>query len=54
FALVSHLHHRGRTLLTPAACSRSPLSSPATLPCPHRNDRMPRPSRAPTRPPCRT
>ncbi|KAI0272037.1 hypothetical protein BGY98DRAFT_1003597, partial [Russula aff. rugulosa BPL654] len=27
FALVLHLHHRGHTLLMPAACLRSPSSS---------------------------
>ena len=44
FALVLHLHHRGRTLLAPAACSRSPSSSSATLPRPHRNVAIRRPA----------
>ncbi|KAI0275579.1 hypothetical protein BGY98DRAFT_47441 [Russula aff. rugulosa BPL654] len=43
-ALVLHLHHRGRTLLTPAVCPLSPSSSSATLPHPHRNVAIRRPA----------
>ena len=43
-ALVLHLHHRGRTLLAPAACSLSPSSSSATLPHPHHSVAIRRPA----------